>query len=101
MSGFRLPSPPLPGRGHGYAVAGAPRIYPDGTAHDWSLEYSPTAAGGRGRITVTLGQRSVRLDLAEGHRAGGARLDRFGILMTWVDGNSQPIYLDDLTYTCK
>ncbi|MBI1918656.1 MAG: hypothetical protein HYS12_28515, partial [Planctomycetes bacterium] len=73
-------------RGHGYTRAGAPHLYPDGTAHDWALEYSPTAAGGRGRITLTLDRRSVRLDLAEGHKAG-ARFDRFGIVTTWVDGN--------------
>jgi hypothetical protein len=27
------------------------------------------------------------------------RFDRFGIVTTWVDGNSQEAYLDDLRYT--
>ncbi|HKB35341.1 MAG TPA: hypothetical protein VKD72_02740, partial [Gemmataceae bacterium] len=98
---FFAPTYRTKGSGHGYARAGAPHLYPDGTPHDWALEYSPTAAGGRGRITVTVDRHSVHLDLAEGHKAAGARFDRFGILTTWVDGNSQTLYLDDLTYTCK
>jgi hypothetical protein len=78
-----------------------PRILPDGTAHDWSLAYDPAAAGGRGRVVVTLGRQSVGLDLAPGHRAAGARFDRFGLVTTWVDGNGQRVYFDDLTYTCE
>ena len=27
--------------------------------------------------------------------------DRFGIITTWIDGNSQDIYFDDLSYTWK
>jgi hypothetical protein len=80
---------------------GPPRIYPDGKPHDWSLDYSPAAAGGRGRITLTLDGQAVRLDLGEGTRATGTRFDRFGIITTWVDGNGQTIFLDDLTYTCR
>jgi hypothetical protein len=80
---------------------GAPHIYPDGVSHDWSLEYSPQGAAGNGQITLTLDQQSVRLDLHKGHRATGAHFNRFGIITTWIDGNSQTIYFDDLTYTCK
>ena len=25
--------------------------------------------------------------------------DRFGIITTWIDGNAQRVYFDDLTYT--
>jgi hypothetical protein len=89
------------GDGRGQAASGdVPRLYPDGAARDWELAYDPAAAGGRGRVTVTLGRQSVSLDLGEGHKAKGARFDRFGLLTTWVDGNSQTIYFDDLTYTC-
>jgi len=91
----------IKGGASGHSSAGASHLYPDGTAHDWALEYSPTAAGGRGQITVTLDRRSIRLDLGEGHKAGGARFDRFGIVTTWVDGNSQTLSFDDLTYTYK
>jgi hypothetical protein len=80
---------------------GPPHIYPDGKAHDWALDYSPSAAGGRGRITLSLDGKAVQLDLGEGTRARGARFDRFGIVTTWVDGNGQAIYFDDLTYTCS
>jgi hypothetical protein len=33
---------------------GFPSIRPDGTSHDWNLEYDPDGAGGKGRIRVTL-----------------------------------------------
>src|SRR5262249_53580823 len=47
------------GRAGGHPKKGAPHIYPDGTSHDWKLEYSPTAAGGRGEITLTLDNQSI------------------------------------------
>jgi hypothetical protein len=85
----------------GVSGNGSPRIYPDGAPHDWTLDYSPKAAGGRGRITLTLDGKAVPLDLGEGTKKAGARFDRFGIVTTWVDGNGQTIYFDDLTYTCR
>jgi hypothetical protein len=29
------------------------------------------------------------------------RFDRFGLIMTWIGGNGQQVYFDDLTYACK
>jgi hypothetical protein len=85
----------------GYAVdKKPPNIYPDGRSHDWRLEYCPPAAGGKGRITLVLDRKSVVLDLKESNKAAGTRFDRFGIITTWVDGNGQHIYFDDLTYSC-
>src|SRR5262249_37713914 len=72
------------GNGGGYARKDPPRIYPDGATHDWSLEYSPTAAGGKGEITLTLDKQTVKLPLAEGHKATGARFNRFGLITTWI-----------------
>lgn len=89
------------GAGGGAGVRGAPHLLPDGSAHDWRLEYVPTAAGGRGRITLTLDGKTAALDLGAGHRAAGARFDRFGLVTTWIDGNGQRVYFDDLTYTCS
>ena len=80
---------------------GASHILPDGKSHDWSLEYDPAGAGGRGRIVVTFDGKSVTLDLGEGHRKTAARFDRFGLVTTWIDGNAQQVYFDDLTYTCE
>ena len=74
-------------------------ILPDGRPHRWSLRYDPAAADGRGRITVEFDEKSVGLDLGEGHRAQGARFNRFGIITTCIDGNYEIIYFDDLTYT--
>ncbi len=86
-------------QGHGVDKK-PPYIYPDGKAHDWSFDYSPTAADGKGRITLTLDRHSVALDLKEDPKKMGAHFDRFGLITTWVDGNGQHIYFDDLSYTC-
>ncbi len=91
-------------RNHGVEqclAARGPHIYPDGTAHDWALEYIPSAADGNGRITVTLDDKSVNLDLTPELRSGGGHFNRFGIITTQVDGNYHFIYFDDLGYTCK
>jgi hypothetical protein len=78
-----------------------PRILPNGEAHDWTFEYAPSGADGLGKIAVTLGKQSVELPLGQGHRSADASFDRFGIITTWIDGNGQHVYFDDLTYTCK
>lgn len=78
-----------------------PRILPDGAAHDWKLEYSPGEPGRRGRIVVTLDGKDVSLELAEGDLKSGATFDRFGIVTTWIDGNAQEVYFDDLSYTVR
>lgn len=77
-----------------------PHILPDAKPHDWSLSYDPAGAAGRGRITVTFDGTPVPLDVAPGDRKAGARFDRFGLVTTWIDGNGQQVYFDDLTYTC-
>ena len=89
------------GDGQGYATgAGRPHILPDGKSHDWALAYDPAAAGGRGRVVVMLDGESVSLDLTAEDRKAGSRFDRFGLVTTWIDGNAQRVYFDDLTYTC-
>jgi hypothetical protein len=79
----------------------SPRIHPDRKPHDWSLEYDPAGADGRGRITVKLDDGSATLDLKEGERqkASAARFDHFGLVTPWVDGNAQTVYFDDITYS--
>jgi hypothetical protein len=53
---FFYPTYRVNGDGSGYAGGDdRPRLLPDGAAHDWSLEYSPAEADGKGRITVTRG----------------------------------------------
>jgi hypothetical protein len=76
-----------------------PRIYPDGSSHDWTLQYDPAGNNGRGRITISLDGQIATLDLLDGHKQIGARFDRFGIITTHRDGNGQTVYFDDLTYT--
>jgi hypothetical protein len=73
-----------------------PHIMPDGKSHDWSFDYD---AAGAGRITVSFDGQKIPLNLAEGHRKAPAEFDGFGIVTSWIDGNAQHVYFDDLTYT--
>ena len=98
---FFSPTYRINGDGHGQAKRDQPRIFPDAQSYDWSLDYSPTGANGRGEICATLGKQSVRLPLGAGHKTTGAQFNRFGLITTWIDGNSQNIYFDDLRYTCR
>lgn len=82
------------------AVArGAPHILPDGSAHSWTLHYRPGPPGSKGQIQLSLDRQSVFMDVSAA--PFDTRFDRFGIITTWIDGNGQQIYFDDLTYTCK
>jgi hypothetical protein len=88
------------GAGQGYANGNdRPHILPDGRSHDWSLKYDPQPSGG-GRILVTFDGKDVILEAPAADRKTGAAFDRFGLVTTWIDGNAQRIYFDDLTYTC-
>ena len=72
-----------------------------GKNFDWSLSYDPAANGGNGGMRVTLGTESVTLALKPGQKAGGARLDRFGVFNSTVGGQMVKLYLDDLQYTAR
>ena len=76
-----------------------PTIRPDGAVHRWSLRYSPTGAGGNGRIEVALDGIRRSLDLEPGHRRQGASFDRFGLFNIQSGGQHVLIYVDDLSYT--
>lgn len=78
---------------------GLPRILPDGVPHRWSLTYVPASAGRRGQSILTLDGQSARVDLGPGELPSSEHFDRFGIVTTWIDGNGQSIYFDDLSYT--
>jgi hypothetical protein len=76
-----------------------PSVYPDGKGRDWSMEYNPDGAEGKGQITVMLDENSNTLDLEAGDKAHSTKFDRFGIVTSWIDGNSQDVYWDDISYT--
>lgn len=80
-------------------VRESPTIHPDGKSHDWMLDYDPQAADGKGRIVVTLDGKTTVLDLPESVKSSRTGFDRFGIVTSWIDGNSQEVYWDDVTYT--
>jgi hypothetical protein len=50
-------------------------------------------------MVVTLDGQKTVLDLPEGAKASSTAFDRFGIVTSWIDGNSQDVYWDDITYT--
>jgi hypothetical protein len=88
------------GGGSSYGhVRDFPTIHPDGKSHDWSLDYDPNGAGGGGQIVISLDGKSGTFDLPEGVKARPTTFDRFGIVTSWIDGNSQDVYWDDITYT--
>jgi hypothetical protein len=76
-----------------------PRIMPDGKAADWKFQYEPLGDGAGARISVELGSSKTALELTPKQLDGTTEFDRFGIVSTWIDGNSQHVYFDDLTYT--
>jgi len=78
-----------------------PRISPDGKGHDWSLEYLPQPDG-TGKVVLRFDKKKVcTLLLHSEDLRGDVRFDRFGLLTTWIDGNGQHVYFDDLRYTCS
>jgi hypothetical protein len=95
-------APVFRGRGAGHITTTdePAHIYPDGAAHDWALEYAPVSAG-KGRIALGFDGKSVHLEIAQDSGWATTRFNRFGIITTWVDGNGQQIYFDDLIYTCR
>lgn len=82
---------------------GAPRefpsILPDGKVHDWTLAFDSDGAAGKGRITLTLDKQSRTFDFSADDKDRGTVFDRFGIVTSWIDGNSQDVYWDDVSYT--
>ncbi|MCG8586797.1 MAG: hypothetical protein MI757_19000, partial [Pirellulales bacterium] len=65
--------------------------------YEWSMEYDPQANGGNGAIFAQLGDVRAVCHLDPGHKADGARFNRFGImpvLKQYDDGGE--VWLDDV-----
>jgi hypothetical protein len=67
----------------------------------FKVEYDPTANNNIGRITATLAEESVTLDLTKEQREAGATFDRFGVANLRLGGKFVEVYYDDLTYTAR
>lgn len=76
-----------------------PRILPDGHPHRWALRYEPAAGSNSGRISLSVDNDTAEIELHEGKQPLGDIFDRFGMITTWIDGNGQSLYFDDLSYT--
>jgi hypothetical protein len=90
------------GDAQGYATGDdLPHILPNGASHLWTLRYTPGEAGAAGHIIVTLDGRSAQVAVPAADGLAATHFDRFGIVTTWIDGNGQRVYFDDLTYTAR
>jgi hypothetical protein len=77
-----------------------PHILPNGESHDWSLVYAPPVNDRPGTLRASLGSQASSVEIAQ-LPDNHSTFDRFGIVTTWIDGNSQHVYFDDLTYTFR
>jgi hypothetical protein len=77
-----------------------PIFIPDRIGRPFSFRYDPSA-GLAGRVTVTLGADSFRVDLTPEQRRVGAVFDRFGLLNPRKGGKYVDVYVDDLTYVVR
>jgi hypothetical protein len=74
---------------------------PDRRRRKFKFTYDPAGNGGTGRVTVTLDDRRITLDLTPAQRKQGAAFNRFGLANVRSGGHSVEFYLDDLTYTAR
>ena len=56
-----------------------PRIYPDSQTREWTLNYDPGANSGGGEIQLVCSGVTAVLPLGAGHKAMGARFNRFRV----------------------
>jgi hypothetical protein len=98
----------------------------DGTRYQWTLNYDPAGAGGRGQFKFAFRGDNPKpgeftkldipdshkeearrrfpevneftVDLPEGYRKQGATLDHFGLMNMTKPGGTMTIYFDDLKY---
>lgn len=82
--------------GHGRSAA-SPHLYPDGVAHAWNLTYDPRSH----TLIFVFDGVATELVLEADALVGETPLDRFGFVTTWIDGNAQVLYIDDVRFTCS
>jgi hypothetical protein len=85
-------------KGEGKTEDEGPTIKPDGTAHAWSIRYTPGRGGGAGRIAVRLDGVERVTEVPPEHALDGAAFDRFGIFNLSREGLFLEIYIDDVRY---
>ena len=75
---------------------------PDGRVYEWSLDYNPQGAQGRGTLRLALGDQAQTIELPDRMRKEGAIMNRFGVFnMQDNNGKFCDVYLDDLEYTVE
>lgn len=81
------------------STAKFPIIKPDGAVHTWSFEYRPNTKPNSSTIVISLDGVAQEHEFATSDSLEQTVCDRFGIITSWIDGNSQDVFLDDLRYT--
>jgi hypothetical protein len=78
-------------------------LIPVETVYTFDFRYDPTASGGQGEITFTLGGDGpftggpFKIPLHPRQRVAGATFDAFGLVNAQSAGNAMTLYVDDLT----
>ena len=85
-------------RGERGGINQGPIILPNAEKHNWTLYYYPNASDGQGRITVSLDDETISLELGTGAQA---LFDRFGIVSYQRGGHYVDIYLDEVSYVVR
>src|SRR5262249_5695874 len=82
--------------GEEYQTTRTPPFPADGRPPRGARDHDPARGGGRGEINFRIDEQQYRLEVAQGHRADGARFDHFGIWNVQAPGDQLQLYLDDL-----
>ena len=77
-----------------------PTYIPDRMKRPFSFDYDPNG-GKAGRITITLENDTLTVDLTTEQRKTNAVFDRFGLLNPRKGGKYVDVYFDDLSYSVK
>lgn len=73
------------------------RLLANGVPHPWSMRYDPAGNNGGGTVTTVVDGETLVMKLDAGHKADGARFNRFGILNVMKSADDRgSLWLDDL-----
>ena len=86
---------------HPRGYLGAPRIYPDGRSHSWTLDYVPADGVTPARVAVTLDDQHIEQVIPAAVLAEKIVFDHFGLITPWIDGNGQTVFFDDIDFTIR
>src|SRR5205085_12243812 len=73
------------------------KLIPAGKVYDWKLDYDPQGAGGKGLLTLALGDHGATCQIGPEHRRDSATFTHFGLLPVMKSWDSPgEIWIDDV-----